>query len=283
MSNIQGAVAVVTGAASGIGRALAVELSRQGAQLALTDVNPAGLDETRRLLGAVTARTYMMDVSDPAAFENFARQVEHDFGRTSILVNNAGVALYGTFAEISVKDFEWLMAINFWGVIYGCKFFLPQLVREPGAHIVNISSVFGLIGPPGQSAYCSSKFAVRGFTECLREELRAAGVRVTCVHPAGIATSIADKARTGAFAQVAGLDEIRKQFSKALTIPAADAAKVIVRAILSNKDRVLIGKDAYRIDMLQRLVPARATAMLTRWLEKRFQPRQANSGAASKP
>jgi NAD(P)-dependent dehydrogenase (short-subunit alcohol dehydrogenase family) len=280
MSKIQGAVAVVTGAASGIGRALAVELARQGAQLALADVNSAGLEETHRLLGSAPARTYTVDVSDAAAVESFARQVEKDFGRTSILVNNAGVALYGTFAEVSIKDIEWLMGINFWGVIHGCKFFLPQF--ETGAHIVNISSVFGLIGPPGQSAYCSSKFAVRGFSECLREELRDAGIHVTCVHPAGIATSIANKARAGALAQVEDLDQRREQFTKALTIPAEEAAQVIVRAIVANKDRVLIGKDAYRIDFLQRLAPARATAMLTRWLQRRFELNQAGSGAAAK-
>jgi NAD(P)-dependent dehydrogenase (short-subunit alcohol dehydrogenase family) len=275
MSKIQGAIAVVTGAASGIGRALAIELARQGAQLALADVNSAGLDETRRLLGSTAVRTYTVDVSDGSAVESFARRVEQDFGRASILVNNAGVALYGTFAEISIENFEWLMGINFWGVIYGCKFFLPQLQREPGSHIVNISSVFGLIGPPGQSAYCSSKFAVRGFSECLREELRAGGVRVTCVHPAGVATSIAEKARTGAHAQVTDLEQLREQFTKALTIPAETAAQIVARAILTNKDRVLIGKDAYRIDFLQRLAPARATAMLTRWLEKRFHIEQA--------
>ena len=281
MSKIQGAVAVVTGAASGIGRALAKELAQQGAQLALADVNLAGLEQTRQMVGSASARAYVVDVSDAAAVENFASQVERDFGRASILINNAGVALYGTFSEISIKDFEWLMSINFWGVVYGCKFFVPQLQREPGSHIVNISSVFGLIGPPGQSAYCSSKFAIRGFSECLREELRAAGVRVTCVHPAGIATSIAEKARTGADAHVADLDELRKQFTKALTIPAETAAQIIVRGILTNKDRVLIGKDAYRIDLLQRLRPARATAMLTRWLEKRFQIDQAKSVTGS--
>jgi NAD(P)-dependent dehydrogenase (short-subunit alcohol dehydrogenase family) len=279
MSKIQGAVAVVTGAASGIGRALAVELARQGAQLALADVNSAGLEQARQALGSTAARTYTVDVSNPTMVENFAQQVERDFGRASILVNNAGVALYGTFAEISIEDFAWLMGINFWGVIHGCKFFLPQLEREPGSHIVNISSVFGLIGPPGQSAYCSSKFAVRGFSECLREELRAAGVRVTCVHPAGVATSIAEKARTGAHAQVPDLEQLRERFTKALTIPAERAAQIIVNGILNNKDRVLIGKDAYRIDFLQRLAPARATAMLTRWLEKKFQIDRARSVA----
>lgn len=279
MSKIQGAVAVVTGAASGIGRALALELARHGAQLALADVNSSGLEQTRQMLGSSPARTYTVDVSNPAAVEGFAAQVERDLGRASILINNAGVALYGTLAEISIEDFKWLMGINFWGVIYGCKFFVPQLEREPGSHIVNISSVFGLIGPPGQAAYCSSKFAVRGFSECLREELRAAGVRVTCVHPAGIATSIAEKARTGAKAQALDLEQLRERFTKALTIPAERAAQIVVSAIMKNQDRVLIGKDAYRIDFLQRLTPARATAMLTRWLEKRFQMDQVRPAA----
>jgi NAD(P)-dependent dehydrogenase (short-subunit alcohol dehydrogenase family) len=282
MSKIDGAIAVVTGAASGIGRALAVELARQGAQLALADVNNAGLEETRGLLGSSPARTYKVDVSNATAVENFAGQVEHDFGKASILINNAGVALYGTFAEISIKDMEWLMGINFWGVIHGCKFFLPQLARAGDAHIVNVSSVFGLVGPPGQTAYCSSKFAVRGFSDCLREELRASGVRVTCVHPAGIATSIAAKAQVGASAQVDNLDELRQQFSKALTIPAEVAAQIIVRAILNNKDRVLIGKDAYRIDFLQRLVPARASGMVTRWLQRRFEIEPPGSGVSAK-
>src|SRR5262249_46205028 len=166
-------------------------------EVALADVNATGLEETRKLLGAASARTYTVDVADRASVARFAEDVRRDFGRASLLVNNAGVALYGTFAEISLADMDWLMRINLWGVVHGCKFFLPLLEREADARIVNISSVFGLFGPPGQSAYCSSKFAVRGFSECLREELRATSVKVTCVHPAGIATSIAENARAG--------------------------------------------------------------------------------------
>src|SRR5215472_5299176 len=177
MRKIRDAVAVVTGAGSGIGRALAVNLAAQGSRLALADVNAAGIDETRRLLGAAEAKTYTVDVSNAGAVEQFAGRVRQDFGRASLLINNAGVGLFGTFAEISLADMDWLMRINFWGVVHGCKFFLPLLQNEPEGHIVNISSVLGLVGTAGQVSYCSSKFAVRGFSEALREELRATSVR----------------------------------------------------------------------------------------------------------
>src|SRR5262249_9197112 len=191
------------------------------------------------------------------------------FGRASLLINNAGVALHGTFSELSLEEFEWLMSINFWGVIHGCKFFLPLLQREPDAHVVNISSVFGLFGPPGQTAYCSSKYAIRGFSESLREELRGTSVKVTCVHPAGIATRIAEDARSGAAAQSEDRAQALARAAQLLRIPPVEAADVIIRGILLDKDRVLIGKDAYRIDFLQRLFPARATAMLVRWGQRR--------------
>src|SRR5262249_43872282 len=253
MSEIRGAVAVITGAASGIGRALAKEMAARGAELALADVNSAALEETRQVLGAVRARTYAVDVADAAAVARFAEDVQRDFGRASLLINNAGVALYGTFAEISLADMDWLMRINFWGVVHGCKFFLPLLGRDLDARIVNISSVFGLFGPPGQSAYCASKYAVRGFSESLREELRATGVEVTCVHPAGIATRIADNARAGAATHSADQALARELFAKVAVITPEEAARVIVKGIADNRDRVLIGKDAYYIDRLQRL------------------------------
>src|SRR5205807_7634812 len=241
MTNLNGAVAVITGAASGIGRALAHEFALHGGQLALADVNAAGLEETRKLLGSVNARTYMVDVSDSAAVEGFAKRVEKDFGRASVLINNAGVALYGTFAEIAITDMEWLMRINFWGVVYGCKFFMPLLQREPEAHIVNVSSIFGLIGPPGQTAYASAKFAVRGFTESLREELRATGaIKVTSVHPAGIATPIAEKARAGRGYKSEAREQALEHFKNVAVIKPEEAARVIVKGILGNKTRVLI-------------------------------------------
>jgi NAD(P)-dependent dehydrogenase (short-subunit alcohol dehydrogenase family) len=270
MREIRGAVAVITGAGSGIGRALAQELARRGAQLALADVNVAGLEETRRLAGDAAARTYVVDVSRAAEVEKFARQAQQDFGRASLLVNNAGVALQGSFAEVSLEDMEWLVQINFWGVVYGCKFFLPLLQREKEAHIVNVSSVFGLIGPPGQTAYAASKFAVRGFSESLREELRAAGpIRVTSVHPAGVATSITENARVGRGSNEEALAQTQKYFKKVAIITPEEAAREIMRGILADKTRVLIGKDAYRIDRIQRMFPARASAMFADWLAKR--------------
>jgi NAD(P)-dependent dehydrogenase (short-subunit alcohol dehydrogenase family) len=281
MSEIKGAVAVITGAGSGIGRALAREMAGRGAELALADVNPASLDETRKLLGATPVRTYTVDVADASAVANFAVAVQKDFGRVSLLVNNAGVALYGTFAEISLADMDWLMRINFWGVVHGCKFFLPLLEREPDARIVNISSVFGLFGPPGQSAYCSSKYAVRGFSECLREELRATSVKVTCVHPGGIATRIAENARAGAGAKKLELAQARERFARVAVITPEEAARVIVKGVAGDKDRVLIGKDASRIDLLQRLFPARATAMLSAWVQKQLEAANPSPAAFS--
>jgi NAD(P)-dependent dehydrogenase (short-subunit alcohol dehydrogenase family) len=274
MRDIKGAVAVVTGAASGIGRALAIDLAKLGTKLALADVNSAGLEETRGMLGKAVARTYTVDVAKAAAVEDFARAVERDFGRAQLLVNNAGVALMGTLAEVSLEDMAWLMGINFWGVVHGCKFFLPLLQREKDAHIVNLSSIFGLIGPPGQTAYAASKFAVRGFSESLREELRETGVKVTSVHPAGIATPIAQAARAGRGVTTAARQEAEEYFKKVAVIPPEEASSVIIKGILGNRNRVLIGADAYRIDRMQRLFPARASAMFAAFLEKRRQKEQ---------
>ncbi len=189
----------------------------------------------------------------------------------SVLINNAGVALHGNFADITLAEFDWLMNINFWGVIHGCKFFLPLLRNASSARIVNISSVFGLIGPPGQTAYSASKFAIRGFSESLREELRSSGIRVTCVHPAGIATSIATKARAGVHTRTEDQAMALKIFARAARITKEEAARTIVRGILKDKDRVLIGKDAYRMDRMARLFPARAGAMFADYMAKRRQ------------
>ena len=269
MTNLNGAVAVITGAASGIGRALAHEFALHGAQLALADVNAAELEETRKLLGSANARTYAVDVSDSAAVEGFAQRVEKDFGRASVLINNAGVALYGTFAEIAIADMEWLMRINFWGVVYGCKFFMPLLQREPEAHIVNISSVFGLIAPAGQTAYASSKFAVRGFTQALRQELIDTNISLTCVHPGGIRTSIAENARAGAASRAEDQAEAKERFRNVVRTSPEAAARAIVNGIMRNQARVLIGPDAYQIDFFQRLMPVRCASVLAKIMEKR--------------
>jgi NAD(P)-dependent dehydrogenase (short-subunit alcohol dehydrogenase family) len=283
MREIKGAVAVVTGAASGIGRALAVDLAKMGAQVALADVNLSGLEETRALLGNATARTYTVDVSKAAAVESFAQAVQRDFGRASLLINNAGVALMGTLAEVSLEDMRWLIDINFWGVVHGCKFFTPLLQRESDAHIVNLSSIFGLIGPPGQTAYAASKFAVHGFSQSLREELRATtSIKVTSVHPAGIATPIANSARAGSAITSAARQEAEEYFKKVATIPPEEASRVIIKGILGNKNRVLIGRDAYSVDRIQRLFPARASAMFANFLEKRRGPKPQAAASTSK-
>jgi NAD(P)-dependent dehydrogenase (short-subunit alcohol dehydrogenase family) len=194
-----GTVAAVTGAGSGIGRALALSLGARGCALALADVNAGGLSETAALVaktGSPKVTTAVVDVAQRADVSRFASDVEEQHGGAQLLINNAGVALGGTFEDVSLDDFAWLMGINFWGVVYGVKAFLPQLRRQPAAHIVNVSSVFGLAAPPGQTAYAASKFAVRGFTESLRAELKGTPIAVSCVHPGGIRTNIAANART---------------------------------------------------------------------------------------
>ena len=216
MSFLSGGVAVVTGAGSGIGRALAQRLAAGGSALAIADVDEAGLLQTAQSFASKKAllTTHVVDVAEEASVRAFAEDVNSRHGRVTLLINNAGVALEGTFEEISLDDFRWVMNINFWGVVYGVKFFLPMLNREQRAHIVNISSLYGLIAPAGQPAYSSSKFAVRGFTECLRHELADTPVRVSCVHPAGIRTAIARRARVGAAATRTGLDEKVARFEK---------------------------------------------------------------------
>src|SRR5262252_4809931 len=249
MHQLSGAVAVVTGAGSGIGRALAQELATAGAVLALTDINVAGLEQTLALMSPATARTYQVDVGNATAVDEFAAKVRQDFKRASLLINNAGVALYGTFSEISLAEMEWLFRINFWGVVHGCKSFLPLLQQEPDAHIVNLSSVYGLFGPPGQAAYASSKFAIRGFTEVLRLELKNTNIRVSCVHPAGVQTPIAENARLGHKASPQEAAILRDRFKNLATNSPTQAARTIVKGILRNRPRILVGADAYRIDV----------------------------------
>jgi NAD(P)-dependent dehydrogenase (short-subunit alcohol dehydrogenase family) len=258
MSFFEGGVAVVTGAGSGIGRALAQKLALAGSALALADVDEAGLQETAESISAKGAglTTSVTNVADEAAMREFASQVVARHRRVTLLINNAGVALVGRFEEISLDDLRWLMDINFWGTVYGVKYFLPALKEQPRAHIVNLSSVFGLIAPVGQSAYCSSKFAVRGFTECLRHELDGTNVYVTSVHPGGIATPIAKRARLGANAPEAAHQRAVALFEKVARIPPAVAADAILRGVVERQARVLIGGDARFLDLLQRLRPA---------------------------
>jgi NAD(P)-dependent dehydrogenase (short-subunit alcohol dehydrogenase family) len=255
---LESGVAVVTGAGSGIGRALAQKLAEAGSALALADIDAAGLKETAASLkkksGEVT--THVLDVSDESAVRALAEDVTGRHGRVTLLINNAGVALLGRFEEISLDDFRWLMDINFWGTVYGVRYFLPVLKQQPRAHIVNLSSIFGIVAPSGQSAYCASKFAVRGFTECLRHELEGTNVFVTSVHPGGIATAIARKARLGERTPKDAQEQSVELFERVARIPPEVAAETILRGVERREPRVLIGSDARKLDLLQRLKPA---------------------------
>ncbi len=259
MKKLNGKIAVITGAGSGIGRALAQQLDAAGARLALCDVDSAGLDNTVAGLrqAPLIAR---VDVANREAVYAFRDSVVNTFGAVDIVINNAGVALSQTVEHTSYDDFEWLMNINFWGVVYGSKAFLPVLKQRPEAVLVNVSSVFGLIAVPTQSAYNAAKFAVRGFTEALRHELEAEGsaVKVVCVHPGGIKTNIARNARAyvGPDGE-ASAEDIAERFERVAFTTPEKAAQTIVRGIRRQRPRVLIGGDAWLIDRIQRWLPVR--------------------------
>ena len=257
--------AVVTGAASGIGRALALALAQSGHALALADRDEAGLAATIALLPAATvAHATTLDVADRAAVDAFAADVIGRFGGVDLLFNNAGVSIAGTIAELTVDEMAWVIGINFWGVVHGVKAFLPALLASESATIVNVSSVFGLWGPPGQSAYAASKFAVRGFTESLRAELEHTRVHVVSVHPAGVKTAIARSSRIAEGADRALAERRRDLFDRRLlTIPAEDAARAILAGVAKRRDRVLIGADARRIDWITRVLGPRGARMLS--------------------
>ena len=250
MKNLNGRIAAITGAGSGIGRALAEELSRRGAHLALSDVNEVGLAETvARCEGrGVKVTSQIVDVADRAAVEAWADLVVDEHGAVNLIFNNAGVAVAATVESISYEDFEWLMNINFWGVVHGTKAFLPHLKAAGEGHVVNVSSVFGLVSIPSQSAYNAAKFAVRGFTDALRIELEIdpCGVSATTIHPGGIATNIARDARVDdSVADVAGsTEEAMVEFDKFLRTPPEKAARQILKAVERNRRRALIGPDA---------------------------------------
>jgi short-subunit dehydrogenase len=274
MTVIRGAAAAVTGAASGIGRALAVELAARGCDLALADRDEAGLREVAAEIGRAGQRkvtVHRVDVGESAQIRDFAQAATSAHPALNILVNNAGVALLGQFTEIDQAQMEWLMNINFWGVVHGTRAFLPHLSGRREAHIVNLSSIFGIIAPPGQTAYAAAKFAVRGFSESLRHELRMenSAIRLSVVHPGGVATNIARNSRTGSGMtdNSRRIDAIERFETVAQTTPEAAALRII-KGIEKNWPRILIGNDAWAADILQRLRPATYWAPLARKLER---------------
>jgi short-subunit dehydrogenase len=276
MTAIDGSAAAVTGAANGIGRALALELAARGCDLALADRDEAGLQAVAAEIGRDGKRkvsTHRLDVGEPGQIQDFAQAAIAAHPQLNIVINNAGVALIGQFSEVDQAQMDWLFNINFWGTVHATRAFLPHLASRPAAHIVNLSSIFGIIAPPGQTAYCAAKFAVRGFSESLRHELALANspVRLSVVHPGGVSTNIARNSRTGSgVADNARRAESIDRFEAlAKTTPPAAALRII-EGIEKNQPRILIGNDARFADLLQRFRPATYWKVLAKQMEKRM-------------
>ncbi len=269
MTTLSKRVAVVTGAASGIGRNLAFQLAEAGAHLALVDVDDAGLkvtaDEAAKRGGSdLRVSTHLVDVSDRGAMAALPEAVVAEHGAVHVLVNNAGIAVEAGFHEHSLEDWDRVLGVNLWGVIYGCHFFLPHLAQADEAHIVNISSIFGVVGVPGNAAYCASKFGVRGLSEVLWEELRDSHVHVTVVHPGGVNTNIVASSKhtdPESHARVVA-------FFNKKTMPASKAAAQIVRAIRTNQPRLVITRDAEWADRIKRALPVRGNRIFANMMLK---------------
>ncbi|MEV1115476.1 SDR family NAD(P)-dependent oxidoreductase [Actinosynnema sp. NPDC049800] len=259
-----GGTAVVTGAAGGIGEQVAYGLARRGSDLVLIDRDAERLAAVAGRIRGVRVEAIVADLSDIAGLADLAARVLAAAPRTTLLVNNAGVALGGTFDQVSADEFDWVMDINFRAPVALTRLLLPTLLASPGSHVVNVSSLFGLIGPPGQTAYSASKFALRGFSESLRHELADRGVGVTCVHPGGIRTRIAENARVAAGVDEAEAAEGKASFAKLLTYPADKAAERILAGVAKRKGRVLIAWTAVAPDVLARLFPTSYLAVMNR-------------------
>ena len=263
---LAGRTAVITGAAGGIGRAIAVSLANRGCNLALADIDDAGMAGTVELVrrDGINVSRHSLDVSDRAAVAAFPDVVAAEHAGVDVLINNAGVAVGGTFEQVADEDFEWLFEINFWGVVRMTRAFLPLLRASEDACVVNLSSVYGLIAPPEQVAYAASKFAVRGFSEALRHELESSGIGVSVVHPGGVRTSIAEKARIPAGVSEEEIERRHAKYRKLLRLPPEVAGETIVRGIERRQPRILIGSDAKTISLIARLLPVSYWKMLTR-------------------
>lgn len=255
--HLKGRTAVITGAGGGIGRAIAVSLARRGCHLALADIDEAGMEGTADLVRdkGVRVSRHRLDVADRTAVAGFPALVAAEHKGVDLLFNNAGVAVGGTFEQVSEPDFEWLFEINFWGVVRMTRAFLPLLRASDDARLVNLSSVFGMVAPPEQVAYAASKFAVRGFSEALRHELEGSNVGVTVVHPGGVATSIAEKARVPAGVSEEEVARRHERFRKLLRLPPEVAGETIVSGVERRQSRVLVGSDAKLISLIARALP----------------------------
>jgi len=283
-------VAAITGAGSGMGRELAIHLAKMGCHVALSDINPEQLAATKQLIASYDINVTMtvLDVSDNKAVQAWADNVMAEHGKVNFIFNNAGVALYSTVEGSSIGELEWVMNINFWGVVYGTKAFLPLIKNSvkqsqfsEHGHIINISSLFGLTAQASQSAYNSSKFAVRGFTESLRQELNIqnCGVSATCIHPGGIKTNIANSARGNDSIHDIGMStgpKAIRSFNKFLKFDASEAAWIILHAVATNQQRCLIGNDAKMIDAIQRVFPSHYSQILNNFhqLSLKLKPRR---------
>ncbi|MFT7222124.1 MAG: NADP-dependent 3-hydroxy acid dehydrogenase YdfG [Candidatus Azotimanducaceae bacterium] len=269
ISSFEGHVAAVTGAGSGIGQQLAVLLSNAGCHVAIADVNDAGLEETRALMSnLIKVSIHHVDVADRQAVEDFARDVVKEHGCVNMVFNNAGVSVTGSVEQMPIEDMEWLMAINFWGVVYGCKAFLPFLRDATEAAIVNTSSIFGTITVPGQSIYNASKFAVKGYTLALRQELLDTHIGVSCVQPGGVKTNIVKASRFIPKDNESDTkEEFTAMFEQAAQKTSEEAAEIILKGVLRNKARILVGRDAHALSWLERLAPSAYMKLTSRFLD----------------
>ena len=276
MKTLENKVVAVTGAGSGIGRALAILAVKKGASVALSDWNLAGAEETAKLTGASPGRVLVrkVDVRSDDETSAFADAVKTEMGGAHVIVNNAGVSLSDSVGKMKREDFAWLMDINFWGVVRGTEAFLPQLQKRDEGHVVNVSSVFGLIGAPRQSAYNASKFAVRGFTESLAQELHGSRVHVSVVCPGGIKTNIVTNGRhyQNSYGEATDTEQVAKSFERYAGTTAEKAADIIWRGVLKNDPRILVGPDAVLIQGLLRVFPETYPRLLAkgRELAERF-------------
>lgn len=276
-STYAGKVAAITGAASGMGRSLAVMLAQRGCEVAVSDVDERGLAETVAQASAagVKVTSRRLDVSSGDDVRAWAAEVVRDHGRVNLVFNNAGISYGATVADADEADFRRVIDVDFWGVVNGTRAFLPHLEASGDGHVVNVSSVFGIIAFPGQAAYNAAKFAVRGFTESLRIELELLGstVSATCVHPGGVKTNIARSSRLHPSIVKLGIrmEDATQEFEKMFKLTADEAAEIILRGVARNARRVLVGSDARGLDLLQRWLPGAYHGLIVRFARRRLQ------------